>query len=158
MSKTRLVWFLLKHKWFILIAGRQTGAPLWRLLIHDLSKLTPSEFSYYVGYVNDNGGQVKYAWAWLHHQNNNPHHWEYWIPRSSHYLTAGAFPANEPVPMPDWAIKEMVADWMASRRANSGKWPTEQDWPWLRDTYKSITLHDETRNKVDRLLENLRLK
>lgn len=40
--------YVLRHKWFVLVAGRRTGAPLWRLLIHDWSKFLPSEWAPYV--------------------------------------------------------------------------------------------------------------
>lgn len=36
--------YIVRHKWFVLLAGLQTGAPLWRLLIHDWSKFLPSEW------------------------------------------------------------------------------------------------------------------
>jgi hypothetical protein len=37
-----------RHKWFVLLAGLKTGAPLWRLIIHDWSKFTPAERGPYV--------------------------------------------------------------------------------------------------------------
>lgn len=40
--------YVIRHKWFVLVAGLKTGAPLWRLLIHDWSKFTPAEWSPYV--------------------------------------------------------------------------------------------------------------
>lgn len=40
----RFAWVILKHKWFVLLAGLEVGVPLWRLIIHDWSKFTPAEF------------------------------------------------------------------------------------------------------------------
>jgi hypothetical protein len=40
--------YVARHKLFVFQAGRKTGAPLWRLLIHDWSKLTPVEWFAYV--------------------------------------------------------------------------------------------------------------
>jgi hypothetical protein len=40
--------YLVRHKWFVLQAGLKTGAPLWRLLIHDWSKFLPVEWRAYV--------------------------------------------------------------------------------------------------------------
>lgn len=37
----------IKHKWFVLLAGLQTKAPLWRLIVHDWSKFLPSELPHY---------------------------------------------------------------------------------------------------------------
>jgi hypothetical protein len=31
-------WLTIMHKWFVFLAGFKTGAPLWRLIIHDWSK------------------------------------------------------------------------------------------------------------------------
>jgi len=74
-----------KHKAFVLRAGLKTGAPIWRLVIHDWSKFTPAEAPHYgrqfFGARDDPEG---FARAWLHHQNANPHHWEFWISRSGH--------------------------------------------------------------------------
>jgi hypothetical protein len=36
--------YLGRHKYFVFLAGLQTGAPLWRLVIHDWSKFLPSEW------------------------------------------------------------------------------------------------------------------
>lgn len=44
----RYALYVARHKWFVLLAGRRTGAPLWRLLVHDWSKLTPAEWGAYV--------------------------------------------------------------------------------------------------------------
>ena len=40
--------YIARHKWFVFLAGIKTSAPLWRLIIHDWSKLTPAEWSPYV--------------------------------------------------------------------------------------------------------------
>ncbi len=39
--------YLARHKWFVLQAGRKTGAPLFCLLIHDWSKFLPNEWNAY---------------------------------------------------------------------------------------------------------------
>jgi hypothetical protein len=40
--------YLLRHKWYVLRAGLKTGAPLWRLIVHDASKFRPREWRPYV--------------------------------------------------------------------------------------------------------------
>jgi hypothetical protein len=42
--------YVVRHKWFVLLAGLRTGAPLWRLIIHDWSKFLPCEWFPYVNY------------------------------------------------------------------------------------------------------------
>jgi hypothetical protein len=44
----RYLSYVLRHKWWVLVAGLKVGAPLWRLLIHDWSKFTPAEWGPYV--------------------------------------------------------------------------------------------------------------
>ena len=36
--------YVLRHKWFVLLASIRIGAPLWGAIIHDLSKFRPSEW------------------------------------------------------------------------------------------------------------------
>lgn len=139
-------WKTLQHKWFVLIAGLQTGAPLWRLIIHDWSKFTPSEYPHYqrnfFGAKDDPEG---FARAWIHHQNTNPHHWEYWFDRSK----------NEWAEMPMWAVREMVADWMGASRAYEGVWPQSfESWPWMQKNFTRIatTVHPNTGAKISSVL------
>ena len=85
-----------------------------------------------------------FACAWLHHQNLNPHHWEYWIARSAH--TRGGYEDNDPLPMPEPYIREMVADWLGAARAYEGKYPeTLEGWNWLRENWNKIQMHYQSR-------------
>lgn len=176
-------WLTIKHKWFVFLAGLKTGVPLWRLIIHDWSKFTPSELPHYQRqFFGDKDDPLGFAAAWLHHQNHNPHHWEYWLPRSGHakhndderykiQAHGDGYPlwiydfekekqitpkiaddfaedANQiytlkeylnnidliPIDMPEWAIREMIADWMGAARAYEGQWPVDGNWEWM-DTH-----------------------
>ena len=98
----RYLSYVVRHKAFVLYAGFRTGAPLWRLLIHDWSKFLPCEWFPYVrkfyasppalNPVYHGWGErvaARAAWlahtdaefdrAWLHHQHANPHHWQHWL-------------------------------------------------------------------------------
>lgn len=131
----------LKHKWYVFLAGLKTGAPLWRLVVHDLSKFLPSELPHYnrqyYGKADDLEG---YAATWCKHQNRNPHHWEYWIPRTG----SPGFPDNMPIPMPEWAVREMVADWMGAAKAYQGAWPVAGKWTWFEQNHYKLKLHPHT--------------
>lgn len=144
----------LAHKRHVLIAGRRTRAPLWRLLIHDWTKFTPAEAPHYgrqfFGSADDPLG---FAYAWLHHQNANPHHWEYWVPVSGN--RRGGYKDLEPLPMPDWAVREMVADWMAANRTYAGEWPKDMEtWKWFRENWPGIKarMHPETVARTEAVL------
>jgi hypothetical protein len=60
--------YLLRHKYFVYLAGRVLGVSLWRLLIHDWTKLLPCEW---FPYMNTFYGK---SWQKIPHLHRN---WEY---------------------------------------------------------------------------------
>lgn len=44
----RYLSYVVRHKWFVFVAGLRVSAPLWRLAIHDWSKFLPGEWFPYV--------------------------------------------------------------------------------------------------------------
>lgn len=132
----------LEHKWWVLLAGLRTGAPLWRLLVHDWSKFLPSEAPHYGRqYYGPKDQKWAYDRAWHLHQRRHPHHWEFWVTLE-----------GLPLPMPQWAVREMVADWMAATRTISGRWPLIGDWPWFEKNAHRIELHHATWHDVERVM------
>ena len=98
----RYCWLTTKHKVFVFRAGLKVGAPIWRLVIHDLSKYTPAEAPHYGRqFFGDKSQPDQFAAAWLHHQNRNPHHLEYWISRTGHDRASHV---NGALRMPIWAV------------------------------------------------------
>lgn len=86
----RYLVYLLRHKWFVFVAGLSTGAPLWRLLIHDWSKFLLSEWSAYVGqFYSGKPDQNAFDNAWLFHQRRNAHHWQFWVLLDDHPPSSG---------------------------------------------------------------------
>lgn len=145
---------LLLHKWYVILAGlRIGGIPILRLIFHDISKFSRREFlAYAQKYGTDSKPQsdqeeieLKFAYAWLHHESRNPHHWSYWIPRSGHY-------ANQPLPMPKSYVREMVADWHAANRAYRGSWDSAN---WLKNNLLQMKLHPTTRQYVNTILQEM---
>ncbi len=135
----------LRHKWFVFLAGLHTGAPLWNLLVHDLSKFGPSELRQYGRqFYGAADRPLEFTRAWLHHQSVNAHHWEYHIPRTGH--DRGGYPGGEPLEMPEPLVREMCADWLGASRTYEGRWPTSlETWPWWQKNFSSIRLHPQTR-------------
>lgn len=142
--------YVLRHKWFVFVAGRRTGAPLWRLIVHDWSKLTAAEWSPYVRSFygpwsyKDRPADVVATFdaAWLHHQHANPHHWQHWVLRED----SGA---TKVLPIPERIVREMVADWMGAGRAITGRWEVAS---WYAANRDKILLAEETRGLVDALV------
>jgi hypothetical protein len=160
--------YVARHKWFVFRAGLRTKAPLWRLLVHDLSKLTPGEWRPYVETFYGTppgdywlrahyGGrpnveqnridweadcQARFDRAWLHHQHHNPHHWQHWVLTED----GGSLKALR---MPGGLVREMVADWMGAGRAITGRWDVAS---WWAENERVVHLHPDTRRMVDRLI------
>lgn len=143
--------YVARHKWFVFRAGLKTGAPIWRLLIHDWSKLTPAEWgayvrSFYGPQPRTDAVKTAFNAAWLHHQHHNPHHWQHWVLRED----SGKV---KTLPMPSGLVCEMVADWMGAGRAITGKWEVAEWYDKNRDT---IQLAESTRYDVHNLIERFR--
>ena len=134
---------LLRHKWYVLRAGRLTGVPLWRSLIHDWNKFTPSEFGRYARNFQGDYSKspndrdrvsLEFTLAWLHHENRSPHHWGYWIPRTGQS-------AGKPLPMPETHVREMIADFMGASKAYTDSWGIAA---WLNRAGPEMRLHSDT--------------
>lgn len=127
---------LLSHKLRVFKWCVRLGIP-WLGIIHDVSKFHPLEFVKYARrFYGD--GCPEWHLGWLHHQNSNKHHTEYWVIRGS-YKTG-------PVDMPDRYIKEMVADLMAM----SEKYHTPN---YYLENQKRVT--EKTNRRILELLSNL---
>ena len=151
--------YVSRHKWFVFLAGLRVGAPLWRLLVHDWSKLTRSEWGPYVEQFYNRDGSKRdvrrpdggydlaeqpYAFqrAWLGHQRRNKHHWQAWVLLGDN----GQVIAIE---MPLKYVREMVADWMGAGRAITGRWEVAT---WYAKNRDLMVLHNKTREVVDALI------
>lgn len=148
------LWYVLRHKWYVLVAGLKLDVPLWQLIVHDSSKFSSIEWSPYVnrfygpkapvlgstGYMHKSGDDLAFDRAWEHHWRNNPHHWNYWLDDD-----------KNPQEMPEVLIREMVADWR-SAGLTQGK-------PDLRGWYAAnkdnLILAPRTRILAERFIERV---
>jgi hypothetical protein len=148
----------LKHKWFLFLAGRKLKVSLWRRITHDWSKLTPRNLSAYGRqFFGAADRPQEFIRAWLRHQNTHDHHWEYWIPRTGYNRCDPPIPGMVPVDMPESAIREMLADWVAASRAYSGVWPRFGNWKWLEENY-TTNIKPNLSKKTATSIEQLVLK
>ena len=104
---------------------------IWRGIVHDLSKFSPTEFFESVKYYQGNRSpigvcrrQTGISRAWLHHKGRNKHHIEYW--------TDFDLPEN-PV-MPYKSAVECICDKLAATKTYNGKnyTPDKALAHWLR--------------------------
>ena len=140
--------YVLRHKWFVLLASRKLKCSLWRALVHDLSKFLPSEWFPYAEcfYKKDGTKQynetIKFNIAWRLHQHRNKHHYQYWILQCDDGRSV-------PLPMPEKYVREMIADWTGAGMATSGR---SSPVSWYMDNAHKITLHEDTRLMVLQIL------
>lgn len=144
---------LLKHKYFVLIAGIHLGVPIWRLIIHDWQKFTPQEFPQYARYFmggKQTRDKIPFMYAWLHHVHHGPHHWQYWY---LHPKYTFATSENGCLPMPETYIREMVADWLGASRVYTGSWNITE---WTVKMIPRMQLHSKTKIILHDILCNCR--
>ena len=108
---------VVRHKTRVLINCANCGI-LWRGLVHDMSKFSPTEFfesvKYYQGDRSPIGAcrrATGYSEAWLHHKGRNRHHIEYWTDEEC---------TVQPL-MPYKYAVECVCDKLAATRVYAGK-------------------------------------
>lgn len=87
--------YVVRHKWFVFVAGCRLGIPCLALL-HDNSKFLPDEWRWYArhfytesgekrtklnsdGFYRDVPDDTKFDRAWLKHIKRNKHHPQHWI-------------------------------------------------------------------------------
>ena len=147
------------HKWYVMIMGLRLGVPFWRLVIHDFRKLHIKNFIPYAQrFFGKTYDKKQFAYVWLDHQNTCPHHWEYWVSRSGH--TKSTDPDRSlytvALPMPEWAVREMIADWFAASKVYAGVEVTSlENWKWFQENFPYIrpNLHPSTLLSVECVLQ-----
>lgn len=120
---------------------------------HDSSKISPEEYFAYDKYFYGNNRShdvVKsFDYAWLHHQNRNQHHWQYWV------LINDDDGVNRALEMPFSCVLEMIADWW-SFSWKSGN--LEEIFDWYDSHKEKMLLHIKTRKLVEDILEAMKEK
>ena len=133
---------------------------MWRAVVHDWTKFTPSEWSSYVHSFYSLDGTKKiikkenttlevgrmstaFHYAWNNHQKANRHHWQYWV-------LVNDEDGIQPLEIPETYLREMLADWEGAGQAITGK-ADPKGW-YVRNKEKFI-LHEKTRALVESLLD-----
>lgn len=140
--------YVLKHKWFVMVAGRKIGASFWLTLIHDASKFLPSEWLPYSRTFYKPDGSKQYVetpefnMAWLIHQHRNPHHWQYWLLKEDSGKLV-------PLPMPEKYALEMIADWLGASKVKTGKMECAS---WYEENKRNMVLHKNTQDLIESII------
>lgn len=130
---------------------------IWRGLMHDLSKFSPSEFwagvKYYQGTRSPNEMEretLGYSKAWMHHKGRNRHHFEYW---TDYNIKTKRI---EPVRMPDIFIYEMFCDRVAASKIYlKDKYTDSCPYNYFMAAKARRIIDPETSDKLEALLKML---
>ncbi len=142
--------YLIRHKWFVFIECCKEGI-IWRGIVHDISKILPTEFFPYANHDFDaerdetgyykptDTGDKKFDFAWLLHQKRNRHHWQWWILPEDN----GGVKVLE---MPIKYRKEMVCDWRGAGKAQKNGVETIT---WYEANKHKMQLGEKTRKWIE---------
>lgn len=127
----------------------------WQGIMHDISKLAPTEFFESVKYYQGTSSPIDackaekgYSNAWFHHRGRNKHHWEFWVDD----FQKGMVPKK----MPFKYALEMVCDYLGAGRAYMGdSFSIRDEYYWWQDKRKIVVMHPDTRKLVDKLFSNM---
>ena len=119
-----------------------------RIEAHDASKLDKEEYGPYAEWFygdHPDEGEEKDAFdkAWVHHQNHNEHHWQYWV-----LIQDTSEPKYLSLDMPKEAIYEMLCDW----HSFSAKDPESTAYNWYSKNKENMLLSDNTIATIDSLI------
>lgn len=118
---------------------------------HDQSKYDDEEYLPYCAYFYGKKTpevEEEFNKAWLHHQHNNPHHWQHWLLRED---DGGSIA----VEMPFEYVIEMIADWWAF------SWKKDnllEIFDWYDENKSKMVLHPNTQKLVEDILDKLETK
>lgn len=139
---------------------------------HDSSKFEKEEYEKYDEYFYKGGkgtekGEKEFSKAFLMHLHKNPHHWQYWvlIDDDGDFMTANGRKLMA-FDMPDNYILEMICDWWSfswNKYLEELKDTTTLNpsnslndiFTWYDEHKTSILFSDKTREKVEKLLDEL---
>lgn len=121
-----------------------------QLAQHDVSKYSDFEYwqycEYFYGEKKTDLVKQGFDLAWLHHQHNNPHHWQHWLLREDD----GGMKALE---MPFNYVVEMICDWWSFSWT---KGELTEIFNWYKDNKPKMQLHKNTEKLVEEILDILK--
>ena len=157
MKYIRYLWYLIRHKWFVFLECHKNGLT-WLGIIHDCSKLLPSEFFPYAEHFHgkkahgiktgrDSTGYYKptdtgdpaFDFAWMLHLKRNKHHWQWWILPED-------YGGVKVLQISDKYRNEMICDWKGASKAQ-GHGGDIIDW-WAANREKMV-FHPHSREAID---------
>lgn len=142
--------YMVKHKYYVFKIGLKLRVPILQLLVHDLSKLYPSEIKWHIQRHNERMGRTFYYkdnYAQLLHYKKNRHHWQAWL-----FLNDKG--EIECIEIPNKYIRELLTDWIAASLSKNGKNDLKE---WYNKNKNIIKLHPNSRRKLEKIMLDLKL-
>lgn len=148
---------VLKHKYYVFFACIKLRVPIYIGIAHDISKFFPYEFIKYAKHFYNSDGskrellhdpldqELDFKLAFLHHKNNNKHHFSHWI-------IFGDNGKLEPLEIPEIYVREMIADWVGAGIAYVSKFTPSE---WYAKEKNNLILHDNTKMLIEKILTEL---
>lgn len=129
-----------EHKMLVLKLCAKAGI-LYRGIMHDWSKYSPTEFFESVQYFTGTHSPIEecrsingYSKAWLHHKGRNRHHYEYWIDNNKG--------KRIPVIIPFEYSLEMVCDMLAAGMIyKKDSWTKDYPLAYWLDKRNDLEMH-----------------
>lgn len=159
----KYLWYVLKHKWFVIIECFKVGL-FFRGLMHDndkflISMIIPYTKKFYskddsdittcrdkTGYYNPMlNSDDDFKIAILKHFHKNRHHWQHWIlPTTLNEEKYIAFPMSK------IDVMEMLCDWKGASKAQGNKNYSIKEWFDINE--KNMILHPDSKKIIIELL------
>ena len=116
--------------------------------LHDNSKYSEEEFTpyckkFYVHHDKTKYDRMEFDRAWMHHQNVNKHHWQYWV-----LINDTDEPQLQPMEIPLEYIIEMLCDWQSA-----GKFYGNSAHKWYIDQYNKFIFTPRTRSIIEKYID-----
>lgn len=118
---------------------------------HDRSKYSDEEYEAYANYfygTKSKEHDEAFDYAWLHHQKQNPHHWQYWILQNDE-------DGIKVLEMPEEYVLEMICDHWAFSWAKDNLY---EIFNWYDRNKKKMQLHKNTRKLYEDILAQIKEK
>lgn len=160
----RYLGYILRHKWFVLLACWKDGLYL-QGITHDWHKFLPSEFFPYANYFYGNGHTIttrrdktvcwkpgetsdkEFNYAWYQHVKRSRHHWQgYSYPADLSTRRKYTRYQIYTLPIPEKYLREMLCDWEGAGKAQGVKTGVR---PWWQANNHKMILHPESRKWLE---------
>jgi hypothetical protein len=120
---------------------------------HDMSKWDDEEYFAYCEYFygehkDEDWVQTDFDYAWLHHQHNNPHHWQHWLLREDDG-------GNKPLEMDYLYVIEMICDHWAFSWVKGDLY---EIFNWYEKNKSKMVLHPNTKQLYESILDKIKEK